>query len=100
MLSLQLVCACVPPNAFPLKPLPTLATTRASKRTRPWTKPHLLCLLLLLHRTCRPWLAPGNAVQDVMWNYLDKWKSMVGLGYDFAQPIWTIGVQEGAYVCS
>lgn len=40
------------------------------------------------------WLAPGNGVQGVMWNYLDWWKSMVGIGYDFGQPLWGIGVQE------
>jgi hypothetical protein len=31
-----------------------------------------------------------------MWNFLDFWKSMVGIGYDFAQPLWGIGIQEGA----
>lgn len=42
------------------------------------------------------WLAPGNGVQGVMWNYLDFWKSMVGIGYDFGQPLWSIGIQEAA----
>ena len=44
------------------------------------------------------WLAPGNAVQGVMWEYLDYWKSMVGIGYDFGQPFWGIGIQEGAWL--
>eukprot|EP01045_Picozoa_sp_COSAG04_P019368 COSAG04_NODE_1874_length_5336_cov_1.751193_7_plen_389_part_00 len=42
------------------------------------------------------WLAPGNGVQGVMWNFLTKWKSMVGIGYDFAQPLWSTGIQESA----
>jgi hypothetical protein len=46
------------------------------------------------------WLAPGNGVQGVMWEYLDYWKSMVGIGYDFAQPLWSIGVQEGAWLAA
>ncbi len=41
------------------------------------------------------WLA-GHRPQGVMWNYLDFWKSMVGIGYDFAQPLWSIGIQEVA----
>lgn len=40
------------------------------------------------------WLGPGNSGQHVMWDYLDYWRSMVGIGYDFAQNVWTIGVQE------
>ena len=44
------------------------------------------------------WLAPGNAVQGSMWNFLDFWKSMVGIGYDFGQPVWSIGIQEGAWL--
>jgi len=40
------------------------------------------------------WLAPGNAAQSVMYDYLTWWKSMVGLGYDFGQPIWTQGLWD------
>ena len=42
------------------------------------------------------WLSPGNGAQGVMWSFLDYWKSMVGIGYDFAENLWTIGIQEGA----
>ena len=42
-----------------------------------------------------PWMGPGNAAQGVMWDYLSRWKSMTGIGYDFAQNIWPIGVLEG-----
>jgi hypothetical protein len=31
------------------------------------------------------WLGPGNGGQNVMWDYLDAWKSMVGIGC-VAQP--------------
>lgn len=40
------------------------------------------------------WFGPGNSGQHVMWDYLDFWRSMVGIGYDFAQNVWTIGIQE------
>lgn len=43
----------------------------------------------------KAWFGPGNGAQDVMWDKLDWWKSMVGIGYDFAENFWSIGVQEG-----
>ena len=45
-----------------------------------------------------PWMGPGNAAQGVMWDYLSRWKSMTGIGYDFAQNVWPIGVQEGVSI--
>ena len=53
------------------------------------------------HDLMQQWLGPNEGpcdgcAQNIMWDYLDKWKSMVGIGYDFSEPFWSIGIQEGA----
>lgn len=41
------------------------------------------------------WLAQGNGAQWEYYKYLTRWKSMVGIGYDFAVPMWTVGLWRG-----
>lgn len=90
-------------HAGPYHPARIPISLPALPASSPTHTPAMVEVAILFHRPPAALLSAwidvrGNGAQHIMWNYLDWWRSMVGIGYDFAQNVWPVGIQEGVWL--